>query len=926
MNRFKIKLKTVAALVLAFAIRNTDAAGAFVADDFERFTAGVSVNGLSNWWASSTDVVVTNSYSPAHDGPGTNAVYLPVNTSVSNGVGQVATNIWTECWLYETNRMILETVPPAFANTTYMMGISTGGYALVYDPGVTNWVEITQDVWGSNVVVGATNWAQVSVFQNYTNHTVSLFLNGHLLTNGLPFITNLNTYGSFQLDSGSDTNALLDNVYVSNAIPPSLTNVDLDHDGLADALEVQQYGNVATWRRLTNTVSATGSGTINPTGTFTVISGSNVAYTLTSAEAWIVGGLTNTIVDVLPSLNSTGFRSWAYTNNNVTADRVIHAEFVRDGIHYVPGDHTTITGALAVALAWTNDQIVVSNGVYAETLVLSNGVMLVGTNMTGPGDTNLTINGSVTVITGMVSTVSGALTVTGQVTIAAGGLLTISNTATSFGGLATGAGGKVQVVGGSLAIGSITNGPGTYWMVTNRVTSAGNGTITPSGTNTMVSTWQDVTYALTGAEAYVVAALTNNGVVTLFDNTKTATYTNFASNITNDQMITAAFIRDGIHYVPGDHTTITGALAVALAWTNDQIVVSNGVYAETLVLSNGVMLVGTNMTGAAGDTNLTINGSVTVITGMVSTVSGALTVTGQVNVASGGLLTISNTVATFGGLTFADSVGQVHVVDGEVTVNGITLSGTFWLNTNSFLFAKSTLNFTDDFENYAANTALRSLGRYGWAATDPGAVVQVAVTNLDAHAALIPAAVSVSNSVSTSVTYTRVWTDLYLKDTSQMTLETAPDTVDTTSAVQLYFGTNGWLTLYNRQMPGWVVCSNDVVGGPVPTVGTGDWARVSVFLDFNSSKASIFLNRTLLRQEIPFVSATSIATYHDLSLAGGQGGAAYFDSVKIWTNTPTGLATGPASDLDYDGIPDAREIELYGNLTTLPRGSVFKIR
>jgi hypothetical protein len=126
--------------------------------------------------------------------------------------------------------------------------------------------------------------------------------------------------------------------------------------------------------------------------------------------------------------------------------------------------------------------------------------------------------------------------VTGQVNVVAGGLLTISNTAASFGGLATGAGGKVVVVGGSLAVGGITNGPGTYWTVTNMVNSAGNGTISPSGTNTMLSTWQDVTYALTGVEAFAVASVTNNGVVTLFGNTRTATYTNLAANITNNQM------------------------------------------------------------------------------------------------------------------------------------------------------------------------------------------------------------------------------------------------------------------------------------------------------------------------------------------------------------------------------------------------------
>jgi hypothetical protein len=551
----------------------------------------------------------------------------------------------------------------------------------VYHP-VNGWLVCSNDYFGTNTAVFNTNtWPRITVYECYTSKTAAIFLNGHLLLDQVPFRNAdaaKTNFTQFRLESGSACTSYLDNVAIRLSRPEDLT-FDLDNDGKGDALEIEQYGNITTWRRLTNTVSSTGSGTINPTGTFTVISGSNVTYVVTSAEAWILGGMTNNGADVLSSLNRTSTRVWSYADNSVTADRVIQAAFVRDGIHYVPGDHTSITGALAVA-AWTNDQVVVSNTAYDGSITLSNGVMLVGTNMTGSaGDTNLTINGAMTVVTGRVSTASGAFTVTGQVNVAAGGLLTISNTVVNFGGLSIGGGGLLQMVAGTVIVGNYTNsGTFTLSLVTNMVTSAGNGTINPSGTSTMISTWSNVVYTLTATNAgYVVGSLTNNSVVTNFSGTKTAIYTDPAANITNNQAITAAFVYNGIRYVPGDYMTVTGALEAAL--TNDQIVVSNGTYAGSITLSNGVSLIGTNMTGTAGDTNLAINGAMTVVqTGMVYSAGtpGQFTVTGMVTIPDGGVLTISNTAAVFGSLTITGH-GVVHVISGLVTIGAITRSGTF---------------------------------------------------------------------------------------------------------------------------------------------------------------------------------------------------------------------------------------------------------
>jgi hypothetical protein len=99
---------------------------------------------------------------------------------------------------------------------------------------------------------------------------------------------------------------------------------------------------------------------------------------------------------------------------------------------------------------------------------------------------------------------------------------------------------------------------------------------------------------------------------------------------------------------------------------------------------------------------------------------------------------------------------------------------------------------------------------------------------------------------------------------------------------------------------------------------------VTVCQNFSTTNLALFVNGVLVRQQVPF-SASGVSSYNHASFQAG-GGASYLDDVKIWTNLPTGLATGPSSDLNYNGVPDAREIELNGVLGPYPSGSVFKIR
>ena len=811
-----MKMRTKCRVIVGMAVIAAgwvgQAPAASLWDDFNAYSISTNLNQLvaQGWGASDAGTLVTNNVY-GKTGSDHVAALGATNAAVNtNMVGQ-AGKVWTECLVNEAARMDPGILPAVMPSAMVMVGVTTDGFAMVYNPASNGWDICTNDARGQVIPSGVASgvWARVSILQDYNTHLVSIFMDGRLVRQNLNFISNRNSYASFNVRASGVNPGYLDDVYASNAIPPVLLGAasstnDINGNGMPDAQELMTYGALA---------------------------------------------------------------------------------------FSVPADYPTIADAMAASPP--GGCVAVSNATYATSLSLSNGVTLVGINF-GSNATNLVLQGTMTAGTGTVMVASGQLTVTGMVNIVAGGLLTISNTAANFGGLTIGGGGLLQMVNGSLVVGSYTNsGTFTLSLITNMVFSAGNGIIAPSGTNTMISTWSNVVYTLQATNiGYVVGAVTNNGVVTTFAGTKTATYTNLASNITNNQTIVAAFVYNGIRYVPGDYTTLSNALAAATA--NDQIVVSDGTYAETLVVSNNVTLAGTNVTGLV---------SLTVLSNQMVVLSG---------------------FTTFAVSTLAiQSGGTVVVSNSTVTANGVTLSGTFTLDSGwGGGVTPQVLNYTNDFEAYLVGLPLNQCGGQGWGASSGGPTVQSNSVHAGSRAALVSVGSTLSNTVNAATGI--VWTDFYIKDTVSREGNPYPASVPG-QAVQMFVNSNNFVTLWNAGA--WDVCSNDVRGGDqsaLVAAPTGQWVRVTVCQNFSTTNLALFVNGVLVRQQVPF-SASGVSSYNHASFQAG-GGASYLDDVKIWTNLPTGLATGPASDLDYDNIPDAREIELYGNLTTLPRGSVFKIR
>ena len=295
-----MKITNFNLLVLATLAWSMAAGGASLYDDFESYSVGTNLSSLSaqGWGASDNGAIVTNNIF----GNTTNLALLPPSVVVTNTFPEgLNGKVWTDCLVDETTRVIPAFLPYIESNTVVMAGVTTDGFAVVYNKDSNGWVTCTTDARGtsiSGVVAGA--WARLSLCEDFSTHKVALFMDGRLLRQGIPFITNRNSFVKLSFSSGLASTGYVDEVYVNNAIPAALTNQalsstnDINGDGVKDALEIMMYGRIAKM---------------------------------------------------------------------------------------VPADYATITGALAVAQA--GDRIILSNGVYAETVTVSNSMTLSGTSVTG---------------------------------------------------------------------------------------------------------------------------------------------------------------------------------------------------------------------------------------------------------------------------------------------------------------------------------------------------------------------------------------------------------------------------------------------------------------------------------------------------------------------------------------------------------------
>ena len=320
---------------------NVSAATVPIQESFETFLDGTALNASSltnQGWGASSNTVAIRTVSVVPDSVrGTNALAIPEGLTASNVVTSVTanTNVWVDMFVNTNMTMSVNLIGDESVDTnlTVEVFLNTNGCPVVWNPASNAWIVCSQDAWQTNVsVFNTSQWARITLCENYSNKTASLFLNEHLIMTGLRFIdTNKTSYSMFAADSGSALTSYVDEVSVAYAPPANMA--DVDNDGMSEAMEIQLYGNTTTRSWRTVTVTATNHGTVTPFAPFSMRPGGQTNFVLTADPGYYVAdALTNgQSVGSFPGqfTNSTTY-TWTGIVSDGLVDGTFGATFLRD--------------------------------------------------------------------------------------------------------------------------------------------------------------------------------------------------------------------------------------------------------------------------------------------------------------------------------------------------------------------------------------------------------------------------------------------------------------------------------------------------------------------------------------------------------------------------------------------------------------------
>ena len=875
----------VAILTLLLAVSSASAASFPVGPEgFETYADGTTLNSLSNqgWGASSDAVTIKTITNVADAVRGTNAMFIPAGLIASNAVSSLASsNVWVDVYAHASMGMSADGPGSANVDTnmTVELFLDTNGCPVVWNPSSNAWLVCTQDFQNASVLSFTSQWERVTLCQNYSNKTVSLFLNEHLLFTGLRFInTNQTFYNRFQADGGLTVTSYLDQVSM-NYTPPANWTTDLDNDGMSEAQEIQLYGNTTTRYRPLITVAVPpegtvatngfGSGVVTNGGSFDIKPGATNTFWLAASNGYYVADAkTNgtSVVNFSGQFTSNALCTWTNIMPDGLANGTFEAVFaLNPQLTVTAPANGTVSPMNPSAYPFTavDFTLIASNGYYVANVL---------TNSVDVGD------------------------FTGRYT--SSGSYQWPSVATNGGGLTVQFQRNPQLTAAALATGV---GP-----------SPTGGTVTLS-TNEVYPNGQ-VNCALTADVAYAVSELRTNGITaaTFGGQPRTASCT--ISNIWADMIVTGVFTYTATRYVPGDYSILQAAVAAALP--GETLVVGANVYTNNVTLDKSLTLIAANAT---------LDGALTVLAGTTGMLSGCqgLVVTGGVTVANGGLLLVNGGSNNVGTLTI-QSGGTVQVVNATAFIaNGTTYNGTFtFVYGWDISLVKQALPFFDSFESYPIGAQMNNQGNFGWSASSAGVVVQT--NQVQSGQAVGMPAQSVFSGTMATTALSNIWVEFYYQDTNRVPFETATtNQVDTNVAVEAFITTNGYVAVFNPELGvgQWDLCTNDAQGASISTLSNDAWVRITINQNYTRRKAAVFLNGRLLRQELRFIN-TNLVNSGKFEVDAGYGGPTYVDTYSVRTNW-VGIVD---VDVDQDSIPDAQEIDLYGNTRMVPAGSVFKIR
>ena len=210
-------------------------------DTFENYAVGSLFSDLwfRGWGGSAGSVRVNATNAPTSVGGRAAEVCEGVLSNHVNGAG--APKVWTDCRFLPVPGPVAPDVNTNGA--CLVVYVNEQGYLTVYVPGL-GWDVCSNGVKGAVMTpLQAGTWARLSIHVDYGHNFAALFLDGNLLRQKIPFApAHAPQYGVFSArqDGGIAT---LDDVSIARVLPAGLTG-DADGDGVPDALEIEQTGDI----------------------------------------------------------------------------------------------------------------------------------------------------------------------------------------------------------------------------------------------------------------------------------------------------------------------------------------------------------------------------------------------------------------------------------------------------------------------------------------------------------------------------------------------------------------------------------------------------------------------------------------------------------------------------------------------------------
>ncbi len=351
------------------------------------YAAGTTLQSLTNagWDASDSSVQVQTNVVCAD----TSSVILPHNTALTNWVAGAMTNVWTDLYVQMEPRNYTNDATVS-SNTVLKLYLDQTGYIQVYDR-QNGWLTLSNTVRGAPITAYTNGqWGRVTLFQNYAAYQCAIFLDGILIKELLPFVSNVTACSHFQAQSGDTASSYFDN-FAMTRVPPA---------GIPDAAEIIAYGYLA----LTNYVG--------PSQPYTTIQ-SAVAAALPRYTIHVTNGTYSGNVTITNAL--AGITGGAFIINGTLA--------IGPGLAI-----TSAVGITAGDLSVSNGSVLVVNGQVAGHDVTINGGLVLGSGY-GVTATNLTLGSSVTMA------ITNATVSVSNLSISAGARLVLVNSAVTANGM-----------------------------------------------------------------------------------------------------------------------------------------------------------------------------------------------------------------------------------------------------------------------------------------------------------------------------------------------------------------------------------------------------------------------------------------------------------------------------------------------------------